>query len=227
MMLGKINLKKMVKAFMQVVVIVIMILTILYLGINIYVNLLSKNYITTIDNVEPKQAVMVLGAHVFQSGNVSPILQDRLEIAIELYKKRKVKKILMSGDHGQKGYDEVNAMRKYAIKKGVPEADIFMDHAGFSTYESVYRAKYIFGLNDMIISTQEYHLKRAIFLAKEFNINASGISADLRPYMNMEYYKIRESIAVCKDFFYSILNVKPKYLGERIDITGDGRKTRG
>ncbi|HCC06538.1 MAG TPA: hypothetical protein DEP72_00020 [Clostridiales bacterium] len=212
---------------MQILIWTCVILIIAYLGVNIYVNKTAVKYMATVDEVNSKQAVIVLGARVFKSGSLSAMLQDRVDIAVELYKKGKVKKILMSGDHGQRSYDEVNAMKEYAIKKGVLARDIFLDHAGFSTYESIYRAKYIFGLNDIMISTQEYHLKRAIFIARVFKLNVSGISADKRPYMNMGYYKFRESLAVCKDFVGSILKVKPKYLGDKIDITGDGKVTKG
>lgn len=227
MKLKNINYKKLAVRFMQIFIIFVAILAIAYLCINLYVNKLSGEYIVTLNEVKPSQAVLVLGAHVFKSGNLSPILQDRVEIAIELYKKGKVKKILMSGDHGRESYDEVNAMKNYAIKKGVPKQDIFMDHAGFSTYESIYRAKYIFGISDIVISTQKYHLKRAIFLAKAFDINVYGVNADKRPYMGMNYYKFRETFAVCKDLIYTIFKVKPTYLGEKIDINGNGNVTEG
>ncbi|HAN10305.1 MAG TPA: hypothetical protein DCP90_06810 [Clostridiales bacterium] len=221
------KLKKLVIRFMQILILILVVLIIAYLGVNIYVNKTALKYMSTVDEVDSKQAIIVLGARVFKSGNLSPMLQDRVDTAVEIYKKGKVKKILMSGDHGQQSYDEVNAMKKYAIKKGVLERDVFMDHAGFSTYESIYRAKYIFGLDNISITTQEYHLKRAIFIARVFKMDVSGISADKRPYMNMGYYKFRESFAVCKDFVGAIFKVKPKYMGEKIDITGDGKVTKG
>ena len=129
--------------------------------------------------------------------------------------------LLMSGDHGRKEYDEVNTMKQYAIDAGVPSGDIFMDHAGFSTYESIYRAKEIFGAERIIIVTQEYHLYRSLYIAEKLGIEAYGVSATLHGYGTQEQQNIRETLARFKDFFYALVKPEPTFLGEFIPISGD------
>lgn len=171
-------------------------------------------------------AAIVLGARVYSDGSVSPVLADRLTTGAELYKAGKVDKILLTGDHGQKDYDEVNAMRKFILDMGVPEEDVFMDHAGFSTYDSMYRAKNIFKVEDALIVTQQFHLARALYIARELGIEAGGIEADKRQYVGAEYLEFREVLARIKALLQiHILKSEPKYLGEVIPINGDGRVT--
>ena len=135
----------------------------------------TKNYISTnISDLPESDAVMVLGAKVYNNGKPSPVLRDRLDYGYELYAQGKVKKILVSGDHGQIDYDEVNIMKDYLIEKGVPREDIFMDHAGFNTYDSMYRAKAIFCIETLLISTQDFHIARSIYIARKLGIDAYG-----------------------------------------------------
>ena len=98
----------------------------------------------------------------------------------------------MSGDHGKADYDEVNIMKKFAIDKGVESEDIFMDHAGFSTYESIYRAKEIFGAKDIAIVTQKYHLYRALYIANKLGLEAYGVNSDPRRYSGASYRELRQ-----------------------------------
>lgn len=169
--------------------------------------------------------VLVLGCQVQDNGEPSHMLRDRLLQSVELYELNAGRKLLMSGDHGQTGYDEVNTMKQFAIDAGVPSADIFMDHAGFSTYESIYRAKEIFGAKKILIVTQEYHLYRALYIARCFGIDAYGVSSDLDNYYGQFHRDVREILARVKDFGLCILKVKPTYLGEPIDIHGNGDLT--
>ena len=157
--------------------------------------------------------------------NPSPMLEDRLLKGIELYNEGIAPKIIMSGDHGQKEYDEVNIMKEYAINAGVPSEDVFMDHAGFSTYESIYRAKEIFGVKNVVIVTQEYHLYRAIYIANKLGIKAYGVNTDPRDYAGQLYREVREILARNKDFVKSIFKPKSTYLGESIPINGNGNIT--
>ena len=150
------------------------------------------------------------------------MLEDRLLEGISLYKDKVAPKIIMSGDHSKKDYDEVNLMKNYAIEKGVPSEDIFMDHAGFSSYESIYRAKEIFGVKKMIIVTQKYHLYRAIYIANKLGIEAYGVGADPRKYVGETYRNLREILARNKDFIKCIFKPKPTFLGNTISITGNG-----
>jgi len=166
--------------------------------------------------------ILVLGAGVWDNSRPSPMLEDRLITAINLYNDGVSGKILMSGDNGQEYYDEVNVMKNYAIERGVPSEDIFMDHAGFSTYESIYRAKNIFQVESVVIVTQKYHLHRALYNARRFGLKAYGISADRNEYSGQGYRDKREFLARNKDFIYSIFKPKPAFLGEIIPIGGDG-----
>jgi vancomycin permeability regulator SanA len=153
------------------------------------------------------------------------MLTDRLKVGIDLYERGSDMKLLMSGDHGSDDYDEVNAMKRFAIEEGVPSSDIFMDHAGFSTYESIYRAKEIFEADKIIIVTQEYHLYRALFIAKKLGIEAYGVNSDLRTYVGQSSRDIREIFARCKDLLYTTFKPEPTYLGEKTPISGNGDVT--
>ena len=202
----------------------------LALCINGYVVLSTKGKILTADDAAglgDVDCILVLGCGVYADGTPSAMLTDRLKQSIALYNAGAAPKILMSGDHGQANYDEVNTMKQYAIDAGVPSSDIFMDHAGFSTYESIYRAKDIFGAKKIIIVTQRYHLHRALHIANAFGLEAYGVSADLRSYRGQTYRDIREILARNKDFITAIFKPKPTYLGETIPIFGDGNLTNG
>jgi SanA protein len=154
------------------------------------------------------------------------MLADRVITGVLLYKEKKVDKLLMTGDHGLVDYDEVNAMRVYAESLGVPAEDIFMDHAGFNTYESMYRAKDVFQVDSALIVTQRYHLPRAVYIARAFGLNAYGVGADRQLYAGMEYYTFREALARGKAFLQvNLIRPEPRFLGAAIPIDGDGRAT--
>ena len=169
--------------------------------------------------------ILVLGAGVWDGGRPSHMLNDRLEVGIALYEAGAAPKFLMSGDHGREEYDEVNVMKDFAVEAGIPSEDVFMDHAGFSTYESMYRARDIFEAKRIVIVTQEYHLYRAIHTARALGLDAYGVSADLRPYRGQTVYDLREILARCKDFAMAIVKPEPTYLGEVIPISGSGDLT--
>ena len=195
------------------------------LGLNAYVKSVGGDNIITPEeavNLEDVDCIIVLGCLVKDNGNPSDMLADRLERGIDLYKQGASAKIIMSGDHGTEGYDEVNAMKQVAIDAGVPSSDVFMDHAGFSTYESIYRAKEIFEADKIIIVTQEYHLYRALYIAEKLGIEAYGINADYHTYRGQIMRDVREVLARCKDFANMIFKPEPTYLGEKISVSGDG-----
>ena len=150
------------------------------------------------------------------------MLEDRLLEGIKLYQANVSDKIIMSGDHGREEYDEVNIMKKYAIEKGIPSENIFMDHAGFSTYESIYRARDIFKANKVVIVTQEYHLYRALYIANQLGMEAYGVGADPRKYVGATYRELREILARDKDFIKCIFKPEPTYLGDTIPVSGNG-----
>ncbi len=189
----------------------------------------AKDRIITADEaaeLENTDCVLVLGAGV-RDGSPTPMLRDRLITGISLYESGAAPKIIMSGDHGREDYDEVNVMKSYAVENGVPDGDVFMDHAGFSTYDSVYRAKAVFEADSIIIVTQKYHLYRALYIAERLGVNAVGVSADLDDYSGQLKRDLREIAARDKDFFSCLFKPEPKYLGEKIPVSGDGNITDG
>ncbi len=195
--------------------------------INLFVKQSTKKQILTgekASHLENVDCILILGAGVWKD-KPSPMLKDRLEKGIELYKAGVAPKIIMSGDHGKESYDEVNLMKEYAIEKGVPSEDIFMDHAGFSTYDSIYRARDIFKVKKMIIVTQKFHLYRALYLSNKLGIEAYGVMAEPIKYSGQFYRELREILARDKDFIKAIVKPKPTYLGESIPVNGNGDET--
>ena len=169
--------------------------------------------------------ILVLGCGVREDGTPSLMLRDRLETGVALYEAGAAPKLLRSGDHGRKDYDEVNLMKDYAMEKGIPSEDIFMDHAGFSTYDSMVRARDIFCAKTVVIVSQEYHLYRALYLAEKLGLEAYGVPALDVNYRGQAYREFREMLARSKDFCTAVIQPQPKFLGEKIPISGNGDLT--
>ena len=198
------------------------------LGINGIVKGTTKKQILTPEEaakLTDVDCILVLGCGVRADGSPSDMLRDRLLRAMEVYELGGSAKLLMTGDHGRENYDEVAVMKSFAVDAGVPSEDVFMDHAGFSTYESMYRAKEIFQAKKVIIITQQYHLYRAIYIAQRLGMEAYGVAADYQAYYGQTKRDIREVLARVKDFGTSMLKPKPTYLGNAIPIWGDGNLT--
>ena len=187
-----------------------------------------KKYIYNIEDI-PKgnDTIIVLGAGVRSDGSPSDILADRLETSLEVYNEGVADSFILSGDHGREDYNEVGAMKDYILDSNIDESIIFMDHAGFSTYDTMYRAKEIFKVKSAVIVTNEYHLPRALYIARKLGIDAYGVKSDKRAYQLMDNYRKREMLAKLKDFVYvNIIKPEPKFLGESIPVsTSDGRLT--
>lgn len=175
--------------------------------------------------LEDIDCILVLGCFVKDDGRPSDMLFDRLTRGVELYDLGAAPKLLMSGDHGREEYDEVAAMKQFAIDEGIPSEDVFMDHAGFSTYESIYRAKEIFQADKILIVTQEYHLYRALYIANQLGVEAYGVSSDYHTYVGQFMRDFREMLARVKDCATCIFKPEPPYLGEAIPVFGDGNIT--
>ena len=193
--------------------------------INGYVKASAKGRILTTQKaaeLEDVDCIIILGCQVKDDGSLSHMLRDRLMRGLEVYETGAAPKLLMSGDHGREEYDEVGAMKNYAIENGVPSENVFMDHAGFSTYETMYRAKEIFKAEKVIIVTQEYHLYRALYIAERLGMEAYGVSADLNRYAGQSMRDFREVLARCKDWAMCIFKPEPTYLGEAIPVSGNG-----
>ena len=169
--------------------------------------------------------ILVLGCLVKDNGVPSDMLSDRLRRGMELYDLGASEKLLMSGDHGRDGYNEVAAMKRYALDAGAASQDVFMDHAGFSTYESLYRAADVFCAKKIIIVTQEYHLYRALYVARMLGLDAYGVASDYRGYSGQLSRDIREVLARVKDVATSVFQPEPTYLGATIPVWGDGDQT--
>ena len=216
-----------VKKVLFILTIIALILIFIVLVINFFVVLKTKGKIVSKEDLLDEKnidAILILGAGIW-GDRPSHMLEDRLLEGIDLYKSDISNNLIMSGDHGKADYDEVNLMKKFAIEKGVLSEDVFMDHAGFSTYESVYRAKEIFGAKKIVIVTQEYHLYRAIFIAEALGLDVYGVKSNPREYAGQIIRDLREILARDKDFFTSIIKPKPTYLGEKISLDGSGDVT--
>lgn len=198
------------------------------LGLNLWVTVSTSDQIHELsDNTvssDSYDCILVLGAGL-RDGEPSPMLKDRLDKAVSCYEQGLAPKILMSGDHGRTGYNEVQVMKQYAVDAGIPSSDIFMDHAGFSTYESLVRARDIFGLKKPVVITQKYHIYRALFIGNQLNLDCTGVPTDNFPYGGKAYRTLREYLARCKDVGTTLLGTKPTYGGEPISISGDGDVT--
>ena len=211
-------MKKTIKTLL--IIIILFLLTII--GINYYVILSTKNQIDN-KNIQTDY-IIVLGAGI-KNNRPSPMLEDRLTTAIELYNKGRSNKILVSGDHENDDYDEVTVMKNYLLDKGIPIDDIYIDPLGLSTYDSIYRAKEIFLANNIIIVTQQFHLYRSLYIAEKLELDAVGVSATLRDYSGSVKFELREILARDKDFVKVMFKPEPTYLGDTIPVFGDGNVT--
>lgn len=221
-----------------ILVILISLPILLYVTVNLYARLSTEDdlyYIEEASAITKKpDVILVLGAGVRPNGSPSNMLEDRLLTAYRLYESGICEKILVSGDHGTEYYDEVNVMKSYLVEKGVPSENVYMDHAGFSTYDSIYRAKAIFGVKRPLIVTQEYHSFRSMMIANHLDLDpiavaAPILSSNVKVYPKQTWYSFRETMARVKDFFWCIVKPEPTFLGEPIslqasgDLTNDGK----
>lgn len=198
---------------------------VLVLGLpNLIVGLGGRGAETTPREVPHAQAALVLGAQVMPNGAPSSMLSDRITAAAELYKAGRVDKLLLSGDHGRKHYDEVGTMRDILLKQGIPAEDIFTDHAGFDTWDSAQRARRVFAARSVVVVTQRFHMARALYDARRAGLDATGYVADKRDYGRvMPRLRVREAAARVKTVGDVVTGADPRFLGPTIPITGDGR----
>lgn len=209
-------------------------LALVLFAIHGYVYWGASSRIHTVGDAPVRQAILVLGASVWRDGQPSPMLEDRLRAALELYRAGKAGKVLVSGDHGRKDYDEVRVMAGYLEQRGVPAADIFLDHAGFRTLDSMYRARTVFGLDSVLVVSNPFHVPRAVFLGQCAGLQVDGVAADYGvPYSWETRWRnagreIFARILAFADVY--LMGTRPRYpgpqTGPQIDIRGDGRVTR-
>jgi len=218
-------IKKIIK-FFKLLFILALVASVVAVSLNIYIVQFSKKHIVERSTYvgDSVDCVIVLGASA-RSGSPSLMLKDRLDLAYELYTDGYAEKILVSGDHMYDDYDEANVMKEYLMDLGVKEEDIFMDHAGVDTYTTMRRATEVFLVETCIISTQEYHLFRAIYIAEQLGLESTGIACDVFISSKLPYFKAREFAARCKDFVYVNILKPDVTLGEEIPISGNGKRT--
>ncbi len=216
--ISKYRLKYVLFALALIIILALMVFIASYIVIQIG----SSNYIySEVDKLPHAQVAVIPGAAILISGDISPVLRDREDMAINIYKKGLVQKILVTGDNSSLTYNEVNPMRNYLLKNGIPDKDIFLDYAGFDTYSSMYRARDVFMVESMIVVSQSFHLPRAVYIARSLGITAYGIVADRGSYLLRN--DVRELFGDVKALANLIFDRQPKYLGNQIPITGDSR----
>ncbi len=182
--------------------------------INFIVNAAPQTFTT--DTVPSEKVAIVFGAALTRNGTPSAVLRDRIEIAVQLYKAGKVKKLLMSGDNRFLNYNEPEAMRQYALKLGVPDADIVLDYAGRRTYDTCYRAREIFGVDSAILVTQDFHLPRALFLCNSFGVQSVGVESN-------QYYYLKRSRIIwnVREVLATTAAVWDVYISKPLPVLGD------
>jgi len=194
-------------------------LVVLMIATNFSLYIATSPYIYEEVAHAPKaQVALVPGAAIYSDGSLSPVFVDRIDLASALYKAQKVEKILVSGDNSTDTYNEVNPARLYLIEQGIPDEDIYLDHAGFDTYSTMYRARDIFGVVSILIATQEFHLPRAVFIARTLGIDAYGVDPQTENLLMRN--NIREAFATEKAVLDLFLKREPKFLGDKIPIGG-------
>lgn len=204
------------------------VLAVVVVGGSNAVVLLGGGSSSEVDDAPHAQVALLLGALVHENGRPSTMLADRIETAAALYRAGKVDRVLATGDHGRVGYDEVNTMRRELVAAGVPDRDVFTDHAGFDTWDSAVRARKVFGVRSALVVTQGFHLPRAVWLAQRAGLTATGVPADRRSYGGAQQRsELREVLARVKAVGQVVTGAEPRYLGEPVPIDGDARASRG
>lgn len=203
-------IKKLFKFLLKIVLSCLFIIC----SINAYMILESNNKMIeneSIQSLKDIDTIIILGCGLKTNETPSDMLAERLDKGIELYHLNVSNRILMSGDHKDEYHDEVSVMKNYAVQNHVPSENIYLDHAGYSTYESMYRAKEIFQAKNVVIVTQKYHLYRAVYIANTLGLNAYGVSSNSSPFSGDFTLDLREMLARTKDFIYTIVKPKPTY----------------
>lgn len=189
------------------------------LALPLYVKYKARHKVfSRVERVAPKAFAIVPGAGIKAGGRPGPFLKRRLDDALLLYKNKRVKKILLTGDNGDRRHDEISVMNNYLRARGVPQKVIFGDYAGFDTYSSMERAVKVFGIQDAVIITQGFHLPRSVFIARYKGINALGFASE--PDYGRRKYALREWGATIKSVLDCVRNRKAKFYGRKVDTDG-------
>jgi SanA protein len=227
-MLGKLTRRRWARRLAGGVALLALAALLLIGGANAYVLLSERGDATADVSALPRAEVaLVLGAFVEPDGHMSQMLADRVQRAVELWRTGKVQRILVSGDHHTWSYDEPDTMRRALQGAGVPGRDIFTDDDGLNTWDSMVRARRVFGVRSAIVVTQGFHMPRALYLAQRAGLVAHGLTADLHGYGRQgQLSSLREVLARVKAVYQGVTDQRVP-LGPRIAITGNGRASWG
>ncbi|MGJ1436221.1 SanA/YdcF family protein [Sphingobacterium siyangense] len=217
---------KKIKRFVLVVVALCVVALVVVVITNSNVRAKTDSVIFTELRDVPRTNVAIIFGAGINGNQPSRYLKDRLDAGISLYKNHKVDKILLSGDNGRDEYDELSVMKLYCQKNGIDTTKIYIDYAGFDSYSTMYRAKYIFNVDTAILVSQKYHLNRCVYLGDKLGIKSFGYSADRGAYPGYKYYVLREKLSVTKAVLDIMRNRKPKYLGKQVDVNGKSNYTK-
>ena len=196
------------------------------LGINLFVKSQTDPVIFSKEKDTPGTKVAIIFGAGINNNKPSKYLKDRLDAGIELYKNNKIDKILLSGDNGSDEHDELTVMKLYCYQHGVDTNKIYLDYAGFDSYSTLYRSKYIFNIDTAILVSQKYHLNRCINIGNKLGIKSYGFAADKGTYQGYKYASFREYFAVVKSTIDLMIGRKPHFLGEKININGPSNYTK-
>lgn len=205
-------------------------LAVVFVALNLVVIIYGNSFVMSQEeakDIDGVDCIIVLGAAVYEDGSMSSVLTERVNMGKSLYENGVSPKILLSGDHSRQDYDEVNAMKNHLLDGGIQREVIFTDHAGFDTYDSMYRAKEIFKAEKVVIVTQKFHLSRAVFIARSLGLEAYGVASDVDYRYLKPKTELRECFARAKYVFDAIFKPKPEYLGEAIPIWGEASLSDG
>lgn len=208
-----IDVMKTIGRIIKITVALLLLFVLATIAINVYCVTSTRDNVHTVAQIEGNDmtadAIVVLGASVYSDGTPSDILADRLETAADVYKAGAAPAIIVSGDNRTEHYNESDAMKTHLVTLGVPEDAIYVDRAGYDTYDSMYRAHFVFGADRLIVVTQAYHLYRALMIAHLLGAEADGVAADKGSYDNQRQYSIRDYVARDKDFVQALLKLPP------------------
>ncbi|MFT3687385.1 MAG: ElyC/SanA/YdcF family protein [Phycisphaerales bacterium] len=199
---------------------------IIVIGMNYYVRSQTDSLIYHSANEVPKEKVGIIFGAGIRNDRPSKYLKDRLDAGIELFRQKKIDRILLSGDNGSDEHDELTVMKLYCYEQGIDTTKIFLDYAGFDTYSTMYRAKHIFNIDKAVLVSQEYHLNRAIYIGNKLGIRSVGLAADVGQYRNYKYVRFRECFTICKSVIDVWRGREPHFLGGKIDIDGVSNYTK-
>jgi SanA protein len=215
-------IKKIILSAISIVFLTIVILAVLFIFIQALIYQRSRAFIySNIESIPDAQVALVLGASVTSKGELSDILNDRAQAAIELYGKGKVQNILVSGDYSSEHYDEVGSVKKFLADKKIPESDIYLDPSGYDTYDSIYRAKEVFEAKSIIVVSQDYHLPRAVYIGRSLGLPTYGFPTQTgRIFEKIRFFELRERFANIKAVYEVLLDIKPIVTGDK-NVIGD------